>query len=99
MPGYLRHRHALGQPQDLGIEIEVPLRPAIAAMYLQQLSVPDQVADRHGLEAQRLWLASAPGLVPILLQLDKLRKAGDQSSEFSAANLRGFSLDLTRLTR
>jgi hypothetical protein len=30
MPRYLQHRHTLGQAQDLGIEVKVPLRPAIA---------------------------------------------------------------------
>jgi hypothetical protein len=29
MPRYLQHRHTLGQAQDLGIEVKVPLRPAI----------------------------------------------------------------------
>jgi hypothetical protein len=36
------------------IDIEVPLRPAIAAMDLEQLALPDQVSDRHRLEAERL---------------------------------------------
>ena len=62
MAGHLRHRHALGQPQDLGIEIEVPLRLAIAAVDLQQLPLPDQVADRHRLEPKRLRLAPALAL-------------------------------------
>src|SRR5262245_1518646 len=51
MPCHLGHRHALGKPQYLGIEIEVPLWSAIAAMDLQQLALPDQVADRHRFEA------------------------------------------------
>jgi hypothetical protein len=49
---------------------------------LQQLSIPDQVANRHGLEVEGLRLAAALGLVPILLKLDKLGQAGDQSSDF-----------------
>jgi hypothetical protein len=40
----------LRQAQYLGIEIEVPLRPAVTAVNLQQLVVPDQVADRRWLE-------------------------------------------------
>jgi hypothetical protein len=39
MASHLRHRHALGQPQDLGIEIEMALRPACAAVQLQELAV------------------------------------------------------------
>ena len=34
MACHFRHWHALGQPQDLGIEIEVALRPAIASVDL-----------------------------------------------------------------
>ena len=34
--------HALGWAKDLGVEIEVPIRPTIAAVDLQQLAVPDQ---------------------------------------------------------
>jgi hypothetical protein len=40
MPRHLRHRHALGQTQNLGIEIEMPFRPAVAAVNLQQLLPP-----------------------------------------------------------
>jgi hypothetical protein len=78
MSSHLPHRRAPRQPQNLGIEIEVPVRPAVAAVNLQQLPLPDQVANGHGLEVGRLWLTPAPGLVPVLLQLHKLRKAGDQ---------------------
>jgi hypothetical protein len=78
MPCHLRHRHTFGQPQDLGIEIEVPLRPAIAAVHFQQFPFLDEVADRHRFETERLWLASALGLVAISLQLDQLGKPGDQ---------------------
>jgi len=46
------------------------LRPAIAALDLQQLALPDQVANRHRLESDWLRLAAAPGLVPIPLDLD-----------------------------
>jgi hypothetical protein len=53
----------------------VALRPAIAAVHLQELSFPDQIADRQRLEPERLRLASASGLVPVLLQLGK---PGDQ---------------------
>jgi len=34
-------------------------------MHLQQLPLPDEIAIRHRLEAERLWLAAAPGLVPL----------------------------------
>jgi len=78
MPRHLWHRHALGQSQDLGIEIEVPLRSAVAAMDLQQLALPDQVADRHRLDLDRLRLAAAPRLVAVSLQLDQLGEPRDQ---------------------
>jgi hypothetical protein len=54
----------------------VALRPAVAALNFHPL--PDQISDRHWLEPKRLRLASALGLVPVLLQLHKLGKAGDQ---------------------
>jgi hypothetical protein len=41
MPGYLRHRHALGQSQNFWVEIQVALRLAIAAVDLQQLPLTD----------------------------------------------------------
>jgi len=47
MPCHLRHRHALGEAQDFGIEVEMPLRPAIAAVDLKQLSLSDEIPDRH----------------------------------------------------
>jgi hypothetical protein len=47
MPSHLLHRHGLGQAECLRTEIEVPLRPAVAAMHLQQLPL----ADRHRLES------------------------------------------------
>jgi hypothetical protein len=78
MPGYLGHWHALGQPQDFWIEIQVSLRPAIGAVDLQQLPFTDQVTDGHRLGAERLRLAPALGLLP--LQLDEFGKTCDQSS-------------------
>src|SRR5690242_19021045 len=72
---YLRHGHALGEAQDLGIEVEVTLRPAIAAVNLEQLPLPDQVANRHRLGAQRLRLATAPCLVAVLPARATLRSA------------------------
>jgi hypothetical protein len=72
--GHLWHRHELWQVDAPGIDIEVPLRPARAAMDLQQPPLPDQIADRHRLEPEPLGLAPAPGLVPVLLELHKLRK-------------------------
>jgi hypothetical protein len=51
-------------------------------MDLEQFAALDEVADRHRLGAERLRLATTPGLVPILLQLDKLGQASDQSGEF-----------------
>jgi hypothetical protein len=65
MLGYLRHRHPLRQVETAGVDIEVALRPAVATMHLQQLPLPDEIAIRHRLEAERLWLAAAPGLVPL----------------------------------
>jgi hypothetical protein len=49
-----------------GIEIEVRLRPTIAAADLEQLPLSNEFADGHRLEVERLWLASAPCLVPVL---------------------------------
>ena len=43
MACHLRHWYAPGQPQDLGIEIEVALRPAGGAVDLKQLPLPNQV--------------------------------------------------------
>ena len=54
------------------------LRPAVAAVHLQQLPLLDRVADRHRLEPDRLPLAPAPGLVPVSLDLHKLGKSRDQ---------------------
>src|SRR5690242_11001747 len=76
MAGHLRYRHVLRQPQDFGIEIQVPLWPAVGAMHLQQFVVPDRVANRHRLGAELLRLATAPRLVPIPLKLDQLGEAG-----------------------
>jgi hypothetical protein len=47
-------------------QMQVPFRSAVAAVNLQEIAALDQVADRHGLELQRPWLATAPGLVPSL---------------------------------
>ena len=47
-------------------------------MDLQQLPIPDQVADRYRLNAERLGLAPAAYPVPVALDLDKLGQAGDQ---------------------
>jgi hypothetical protein len=71
MSSHLRHWHAPRQPQNLGIEIDVALRPARAAMNFEEPALTDQIADRHRLGPQRLRLA-APGLVPVLLDLDQL---------------------------
>ena len=62
----------LGRRRISGIEIEVALRPAVTAMDLQQLPLPDQIADGDRLESERLGLAPAAGLVPVPLQLDQL---------------------------
>jgi hypothetical protein len=74
MPGHLRHRHSPRQAEYLGVDIEVPLRPAAATVNLEQLAPADQPAIVTGLKASRLGLAPAPGLVPILLDLDQLRE-------------------------
>ena len=76
MVGHLRHRHALRQAKAAGIDIEVAHRPAIAAMDLQQLSCPDQIADGDRLRSERLGLAPAAGLIPFPLQLDQLDQLG-----------------------
>jgi hypothetical protein len=47
-------------------------------MDLKQFAALDELADRHRLDAERLRLASAAGLVPVQLQFDKLRKVGEQ---------------------
>jgi hypothetical protein len=56
----------------------VPLRPAIATVDLQQLALADQVANRHRLDAERLWLTAATGLIAVLHIFEKLGKARDQ---------------------
>jgi hypothetical protein len=56
----------------------VPLRAATSAVDLQQLPLTYEVANRHQFEAETLWLASAPGLISIPLQLDQLGKARGQ---------------------
>jgi hypothetical protein len=82
MIGHLRYGHALGQVETVGVDIEVARRSARAAMDLQQLPLSDEVANRHGFRVEGLWLAAAPGLVPILLQLDKLWQSHDQAGNF-----------------
>jgi hypothetical protein len=51
-------------------------------MDLEQLAGPDEVADRHRLDPERLGLATAAGSVSIALELDELGKPGDQPSDF-----------------
>ena len=51
-------------------------------MDLQQLPIPDQVADRYRLNAERLGLAPTACAVLIALKLDKLGQAGDQAGDF-----------------
>jgi hypothetical protein len=82
MVGYLGHRQPLWQVETAGVDIEMTRRPTVAAVHLQQLPISDEVANRHGLEVEGLRLAAALGLVPILLNLDKLGQAGDQASDF-----------------
>jgi hypothetical protein len=79
MACHLRHRHALGQAKATGIDVEVPLRTTRAAMDLQQLSVPDQVADGDKLGLERLGLAPAAGL---FLSLSSSTSSGDQPGDF-----------------
>jgi hypothetical protein len=75
MVRHLRHRHTLGQAQDLRIEIKVPLRPTIAAVDLQQF--PRRIRSPIVRpEPQRLVACASSGLVPTPLQLDQLRKPG-----------------------
>jgi hypothetical protein len=76
--GDFRDWQTLGQAEHLGIEIEVPLRPAIATVDFQELPLADQIPNCNRLKADRLWLATAPGLVAIRLQLHQFGKAGDQ---------------------
>src|SRR5262245_48867145 len=47
-------------------------------MDLEQLAALDEIVDGHRLEPERLRLASALGLVPVCLPLDRLGKPGDQ---------------------
>jgi hypothetical protein len=49
----------------------VPLRPAVAALDLQQLSLPDQIANGDRLGSEWLGFAPAAPLVPVPLQLDQ----------------------------
>jgi hypothetical protein len=79
MARHLRHRHALAQAQNLGIEVQVPLRPAIAAVNLEQLPLSDEVTNRHGLQVEGLRLAAAPGLVPILRDSRKAVEGGGRA--------------------
>jgi hypothetical protein len=72
----LRHRQPLRQVETAGIDIEMTCRSAVAAVHLQQLSIPDQVANRHRLEPERLGLAAAACPVLIALKLYRLRQAG-----------------------
>ena len=67
MIGNLRCWQPLRQVETAGVNVEMTRRPAVAAVHLQQLPFSDKVANRHGLEAEGLRLAAAPGLVPILL--------------------------------
>jgi hypothetical protein len=49
---------------------------------LQQLPLPDQVANGYGLEVGRLWLAPASRLVPVSLELHQLGERSDQSGDY-----------------
>jgi hypothetical protein len=82
MVGHLRHRHSLRQVETAGVDIEMARRPAIAAVHLQQLAIPDEVLNRHRLNVERLRLAPAACPVPIALKLDQLGQPSDQSGEF-----------------
>jgi hypothetical protein len=77
MAGHLRHWHALRQVETAGIDVEMTCGAAGAAADLQQLPVPDQVTDRHRLEAERLRLAPAASPVLIALKLDQLGQPSD----------------------
>jgi hypothetical protein len=67
----------LGNPSDSGL----PGWPTGRALDLKEFPIPGEIADS---DWARWWWRSAPalGLVSLLLQLDKLRKPDDQSSEF-----------------
>jgi hypothetical protein len=69
---------------EFGIDIQVALRPAVGAMHLQQFALPDQVANRHRSGAELLLLATAPGLISILLKLDQLGRTRDQLTDPSS---------------
>jgi hypothetical protein len=56
------HRHAFRQAKAAGIDVEMTRRPARTAMHLQQLSLPDQIANGDRFEMERLRLAPLLGL-------------------------------------
>ena len=58
MSGHRRRRHALGQPEASGVNVEMA-PDGMRRRGPQQLPIPDQVADRHRLEPERLRNPSA----------------------------------------
>src|SRR5262245_61983579 len=78
MVGHLGHRHALGQAEATGIDIEMAHRPAGPAMDFQELVVADEIANGDRPDPQRRRLAPAAVQVSVLLELDELGEAGDQ---------------------
>jgi hypothetical protein len=63
----LRHRHALRQVEIAGVDVEMPCRPAVAAVHLQQLPSLMRLPTVTGLKWK---LAAAPRLLSVLLQLE-----------------------------
>ena len=76
-----------GQPEDFGIEIEVPLQSAVTAVHFQQLPVPDQVTNHHRLKVKWLRPATAPGLVLISLDFHQLGKDSGQKKTKAVLSL------------
>src|SRR5262245_48407638 len=74
MVRHLRHRHAPGQAEAPGVDIEMAHRPAGIAMDFQELVRTNQITDGDRLRPQRLRLAPAAVSVSVLLQLDELRE-------------------------
>jgi hypothetical protein len=81
MVRHFRHRHALGQSERQWLDIEVTGRLAGRAFDLKEFPIPGEIAESH---RPRWWWRSATtlGLIPLLLQLDKLRQPDDQAGEF-----------------
>jgi hypothetical protein len=86
MSGHRRRRHALEQPEASGVNVEMA-PDGMRRSGPQQLPIPDQVADRYRLNAERLGLAPTASAVLIALKLDKLGRRAIRRAIFSASSL------------